>query len=67
MPMKMFLSLLGHRVVLCLFFPAVFKGQSETLIPSRMTAKISGTLMEVSQDLIYMKELYMSDKNIKDK
>lgn len=64
--MKMFLSLPRHKVVFCLFFPATFGGRDKTLIPRRMMAKLSGTLMEVSQYLIYVAELYMSEENVRD-
>lgn len=65
--MKMFLSLPGHKVVFCLFFPATFRSKDETLIHWRMMAKLSGTSMKVFQDLIYMTELYMSDENVRDR
>lgn len=62
----MVLSLSGHKVVFSMFFPATFRSKDKTLVPQRMMAKLSGTLMEVSQDLIYVTELYMSDKNVRD-
>lgn len=62
----MFLPLLRHKVVFCLFFPATFRGKDKTLTPWRMMAKLSRTLMEVSKDLIYVTELYMSEEDVRE-
>lgn len=62
--MKMFYYLGTQWCFVCSF--CYFQGgRDQTLIPERITAKLSGTLNEVSQNLIYMKELYMSDKNLR--
>lgn len=63
---KTFLPLPGHKVV-CSLFPGTSRGKDETLLPWRMMAKLSGTLMEVFQDLISVTELYMSDENVRDR
>lgn len=44
-----------------------FQGKHETLLPWRKMAKLSGTLMEVSQDLIYVTELYIRDENVRER
>lgn len=36
------------------------------MIPQRIRAKLLGSLKEVSQNLVYVIELYISDKNLRD-
>lgn len=50
--------------VLCVLSWYFQGGRDQTLIPQRVIAKFSGSQREVSQDLIYMTELYMSDENL---
>lgn len=54
--MKMFLPLSEHKITFCLgfllfvCFGSAFRGKGKTLFAWRMTAKLSGTLIEVCQD-----------------
>jgi len=54
--LKMFLPLSEHKITFCLgfllfvCFGSAFRGKGKTLFAWRMTAKLSGTLIEVCQD-----------------